>query len=262
MPVYHTAAGKVEILEWGEGPELFVLLHAAAAGPHSLSALASLLLRPGRRVIAPAFNRYGATVMSDETDGVRAHLDVLRACVGTYVAERRLLFGHSMGGLVGLLGALDGLRFDVISLYEPIVPACLRTDVPSEAALLDWDRAIVAQEDIAAFVTAWNETPWDALPVNVRDRLNAAAVTLIADTRAVSYYELPVDRLERITDSGVAIARYTVAGDHTRDDLAPRHASAGGHARRHRRLRSHGSGPGPRGCRGAPHFFTPSPRMN
>ena len=40
MPVYHTAAGPVEMLEWGSGEELWLLLHAAAAGPKSLSGLA------------------------------------------------------------------------------------------------------------------------------------------------------------------------------------------------------------------------------
>jgi hypothetical protein len=144
MPVYHTTAGTIETLEWGDGPDLFVLLYAAAAGPHSLSALAGLLLRPGRRVIAPALNRYGATVMRDETDRVRAHVDVLSACLDIHPADRRVVFGHSMGGLVGLLGALDGLAFDAMILYEPIATACLRDDVPVEAASCNWDRRIVA----------------------------------------------------------------------------------------------------------------------
>jgi pimeloyl-ACP methyl ester carboxylesterase len=198
MPVYHTAAGTVEMLEWGEGPELFVLLHAAAAGPHSLSALAGLLLRPGRRVIVPALNRYGATVVRDKADRVRAHLDVLRACLDIHPAERRVVFGHSMGGLIGLLGVLDGIAFDAMVFYEPIVTACLRDDVPDEARLRDWDRRIVAEADIAAFVNAWNETPWDALSDTVRAHLTAAAAMLIADIRAVSYQAVPTDRLRRV----------------------------------------------------------------
>jgi pimeloyl-ACP methyl ester carboxylesterase len=199
MPVYHTAAGTIETLEWGQGPDLFVLLHAAAAGPHSLSALAGLLLRPGRRVIVPALNRYCATLLRDETDRVRAHLDVLRACLDIHPAERCVLFGHSMGGLVGVLGALDDLAFDAMILYEPIVTACLRDSMPEEVALRDWDRAITTEGDIAAFVSAWNETPWDRLPGTVRARLAAAAATLIADIRAVSYQALPIDRLRDVT---------------------------------------------------------------
>jgi len=198
MPVYHTAAGTVEMLEWGEGPELYVLLHAAAASPQSLSALATLLARPGRRVVAPALNRYGATVMRDESDRLRAHLDVLGACLDVHVAERRTLFGHSMGGLIGLLAAMEGVAFDAMALYEPIVTACLRDDVAEEAELLNWDRAIVAKADIAAFVTAWNATPWEALPANARTRLADAAPALIADMRAVSCRSLPIDRLSEV----------------------------------------------------------------
>lgn len=209
MPVYHTAAGAVEMLEWGDGPELFVLLHAAAAGPQSLAALATMLLRPGRRIIAPALDRYGATMMHEGTDRMRAHVDVLRACLTTHTAARRVLFGHSMGGLVGLLGAIGGSSFDVMILYEPIVTACLRADQPSEVALRDWDRAIVAavrrgitdgdpERGIATFITAWNETPWGELPLSVRSRLVAATAQLVADMKAVSYHDLPLDRLTRL----------------------------------------------------------------
>ena len=187
MPVYHTAYGAVEMLEWGDGPELLVMLHAAAAGPQSLAALAALLARPGRRVVAPALNRYGATVMRDEADRVKAHVDVLRVTLEVHAAERRLLFGHSMGGLVGLLGAA---AFDAMVLYEPIVVACVE-----DQRLLEWDRAIVAQEDIAAFVSAWNGAPWEALPDGARARLTAMAPMLIADMRAVSFVEMDVERL-------------------------------------------------------------------
>jgi pimeloyl-ACP methyl ester carboxylesterase len=179
MPVYHTPLGAVEMLEWGEGPELLVLLHAAAAGPQSLAALAKEFAGPGRRIVAPALNRYGATVMRDETDRVQAHRDVLRAVLEVHPAERRVLFGHSMGGLIGLLEAES---FDAMILYEPIVVACVE-----DRQLVEWDRAIVAKADIAEFVTAWNGAPWEALPSSVRDRLTAMAPMLIADMRAVSY---------------------------------------------------------------------------
>ena len=36
--------------------------------------------------------------------------------------------------------------------------------MPEEVALRDWDRAITTEGDIAAFVSAWNETPWEQLP--------------------------------------------------------------------------------------------------
>jgi pimeloyl-ACP methyl ester carboxylesterase len=206
MPVYHTAAGTVEMLEWGEGPELFVLLHAAAAGPHSLATLARLLVRQGRRVIAPALHRYGATIMRDDADRVQANVAVLRACLDIHPADRRVVIGHSMGGLVGLLGALEELPLDALVLYEPIVTACLGED---EAALRDWDRAIVAEVErsiaagdpeagIAAFITAWNETPWSGLPSAARARLVVSAAELAADMHSVSYCSVPLDRLAQL----------------------------------------------------------------
>jgi len=197
------------MLEWGDGPELFVLLHAAAAGPQSLSALATLLLRPGRRVIAPALHGYGATAMPEAADRVAANLAVLRACLAINAADRRIVFGHSMGGLVGLRSALDGLSLDAVALYEPIVTACLRADVSDEAALRDWDRQVVAgverglanrdpESGIAGFIDAWNEIPWGSLPSSVRSRLIATAGSLAADMHAVSYHDLPADRLARL----------------------------------------------------------------
>ena len=193
MPVYHTKRGAVEMLEWGDGPDLLVMLHAAAAGPQSLAALAALLMRPGLRIVAPALNRYGATVMRDEADRVGAHVDVLRATLELHPAERRTLFGHSMGGLVGLLGATEAMRFEAMVLYEPIVVACVE-----DTELVAWDRSIVATEDVAAFVTAWNEAPWQSLPENARNRLTAMAPMLIADMRAVSHYALDLARLSEV----------------------------------------------------------------
>jgi pimeloyl-ACP methyl ester carboxylesterase len=81
--------------------------------------------------------------------------------------------------------------------------------VPEEAALRDWDRAIVAEvarciaagdteAGIAAFVTAWNEVAWSALPDGVRARLLASAAALAADMHAVSFCELAIDRIARM----------------------------------------------------------------
>jgi len=189
MPVYHTARGDVEMLEWGDGPALLVMLHAAAAGPQSLAGLAASLARPGLRIVAPALNRYGTTLMRAE-DRVGAHVDVLRATLELCPAERRTLFGHSMGGLVGLL---DAASFDSVVLYDPIVTACVQ-----DQRLLEWDRTIVAAGDVATFVSAWNDTSWEALPQTVRDRLTAMAPMLIADMQAVSYYKLDVQPLHTL----------------------------------------------------------------
>lgn len=147
--------------------------------------------------------------MREGSDRVQAHVDVLRASPEIDPAERRVLFGHSVDGLIGLLGAIDGLVFDAMVLYEPIVTVCLRTDLPGDVALLDWDRMIVAEVvrgvstgdpagGISAFVTAWNEVFWSDLPSAVCTRLIASAELLSADLYAVSYHDLHIDRLSLV----------------------------------------------------------------
>ena len=201
MPLYHTEAGTVETLEWGDGPEVLILLHAAATGPRSLAALAERLAAPGRRIVAPALHGYGATLMRDAADRLHAHVRVVEACMRQHDAERRVLFGHSMGGLVALLAVMAGAPVGELVLYEPIVIACLRDDDPADVACRAWDRAIVravqtaiaagtAEAGIARFIEAWNETPWSTLPAALRARMVANASELVAEIAAVSFCPL------------------------------------------------------------------------
>lgn len=203
MPVYPTASGPVEVLEWGEGPTLVLLLHAAAAGPGSLSGLAKALMGPGRRIVAPALHGYGGTLVDGADDPMAAHAAVARAVLDRYPAERRIVVGHSMGGLVTLLAAPPA---DALVVYEPIVLGLLRDDDPADRAARDWDRAIVAELErhlaagdpeagIRVFVEAWNEVAWDALPASVRARLIAAAPAMAREIRAGSSRPLALDRI-------------------------------------------------------------------
>ena len=203
MPVYHTEIGVVETLEFcsdsvGVDATLWVLLHAAAAGPGSLSGLAKRLAESGCRVVVPALHGYGATRVRVEGDRMSAHEAVARFCLTLGSARTRVLFGHSMGGLAALLAASAA---DRLVVYEPIVIGLLRADDPEDAACLAWDRAIVAhlehcvtagapESGIARFVEAWNEMRWDALPASVRQRLIAAAPDLAADIRDGSGREI------------------------------------------------------------------------
>jgi pimeloyl-ACP methyl ester carboxylesterase len=60
------------------------------------------------------------------------------------------------------------------------------------------ERSIAAgipETGIAEFITAWNEAPWSELPTSVRTRLVASAARLATDMRAVSYCDLPSERL-------------------------------------------------------------------
>ncbi len=203
MPVYPTASGPVEVLEWGEGPTLVLLLHAAAAGPGSLSGLAKALMGPGRRIVAPALHGYGGTMVEGADDPMEAHAAIARAVLDRYAAERRVVIGHSMGGLVTLLA---GLKADALVVYEPIVLGLLREDDPADQAARDWDRAIVAELErhlaagdpeagIRVFVEAWNEVTWDALPASVRARLIASAPSMAREIRAGSSRPIALDRI-------------------------------------------------------------------
>lgn len=203
MPVYHTPAGPVEMLEWGDGPTLVLLLHASAAGPGSLSGLARALAEPDRRIVAPALHGYGATDVTADGDRLDAHVAVARACLDRFAASRRVVIGHSMGGMVALLAEP---AVDAMVLYEPITLACLDPDDPEDAAARAWDREIVAaltqavadgdaEPGIARFVAAWNEMSWPALPDSVRARLLAAAPGLAAEIRAGADRALRLDRI-------------------------------------------------------------------
>lgn len=203
MPVLTTPIGPIETLEWGDGPTLVLLLHAAAAGPGSLAGLAKALTRPGRRIVAPALHLYGATSVVTPGDRMDAHAAVARACLDAYPARRRVVFGHSMGGLVALLAELT---VDAIAVHEPITVGLLRDDDPDDRAARDWDRAIVdrlahavaggdPEAGIRRFVEAWNEMSWPDLPQSVRSRLIAAAPALADEIRCGSSRRIAPDRI-------------------------------------------------------------------
>lgn len=203
LPVLTTPIGPIETLEWGDGPTLILLLHAAAAGPGSLSGLAKALIRPDRRIVAPALHGYGQTLVVVPGDRMDAHAAVARACLDAYPARRRVVIGHSMGALVALLAELT---VDAIAVHEPIVVSLLRDDDPDDRAERDWDRAIVdrlvravaagdPETGIRGFVEAWNEMSWPDLPQSVRSRLIAAASALAEDISCGSAHRIAPDRI-------------------------------------------------------------------
>lgn len=214
MTIHQTDAGTIDLLEWGEGPELFVLLHATAAGPQSLGGLARELATPGRRVVAPALQGYGKTALQAGGDPLDVHTAVAAACLDLFPAERRVLFGHSVGGLIALLAALRGTPVDALVLYEPIVIGCLRDDDPADAACKRWDRSVVAafeqdltegrvESAIGTFMAGWSEVVLADLPQAVRARMvarfGASAPRIGAEIRAASYCPMPPEVLARVT---------------------------------------------------------------
>ncbi len=142
-----------------------------------------------RWLIALALAGYGATPLPGTDVDLTARNRRIAAAVLTRTkAVRRVVVGHSMGGLIALAVALDHPP-DALVLYEPILHGVLDPAVPAEAAALAWDRKAIAglaggiaagtpEAGVAGFVEAWNETPWRRLPAAARTQLVVAARTL------------------------------------------------------------------------------------
>jgi pimeloyl-ACP methyl ester carboxylesterase len=206
MPLHETSVGTVETLEWGDGPEQIILLHAATSSPHALAGLAECLARPNRRIIAPMLNGYGRTKMRVTGNPVEKHLAVAAALKGLYPGERQIVFGHSMGGLVALLSSLGDDPPDALVLFEPIVIGVLDPNDKADREARDWDRALVRklaaavaagepETSVAAFVEGWNEVAWNAIPAAARTRLVEAAPFLATETDAVGEQQIDMDAL-------------------------------------------------------------------
>jgi len=192
-----SSRGQIEVHEWGAGRSAIVLLHAAASGPRALSRLAEAMAKHGVRVLAPALAGYGDTFTAGDADAIGAHVVVARAVLDDVDAERVALFGHSMGGLVALRTAL-AVRAEVsVIAYEPVAFGALDRTRQPDATAAGWDRRIAEQlidavargepeAGVAAFVEAWNEVRWAALPEAARRSLVSAASRLAAEVACVS----------------------------------------------------------------------------
>lgn len=189
---------------------LVLLIHASAMGPRSLAALAQSLARERRTIDVPALAGYG----SDDTSGPGDPAVRNRAIVGGALAQslhrRRIVFGHSMGGLFALLAALDEADrshpLDALVLYEPILHDILDPDQPADAEALAWDRDVIAalaegvtngapEHGVRRFIEAWNETSWMQLPEGARRHLIASAGQLARETAALPAQTLARERL-------------------------------------------------------------------
>ncbi|MFC3228000.1 alpha/beta fold hydrolase [Marinibaculum pumilum] len=201
------STGEVEVLEIGDGPELVLLLHAAAQNPRAMAGLAKRLAGPHRRILVPHLGpppgaaRAGAA--ATHGNPIRAYAALASACLREVPAERRVLVGHSMGALTALLAAAEGAPHDRLVLYEPIVTAMLSADDPEDLALRKWDAEIVVhlegriaagdpEPGVAGFVEAWNEIAWGRIPPPARARMVADAPELARLVRATS--DFPLDR--------------------------------------------------------------------
>ena len=182
------------------------LLHASATGPTALTGLAGELQSGSWAVSAPALPGYGETPLKPQPNLIEQACAVASSSTRWHTSTRRVLFGHSMGGLIALLTAIGaqqrGEPLDALVLFDPVLVGLLDRDNPAHSRALKWDRAIIAhlassvkhgdpETGVAAFVEAWNETRWDALPAKVRAELVGAAPRLVQETQATSF--LPLD---------------------------------------------------------------------
>lgn len=206
-----------DVVEWGAGGDRFVLLHASATGPHAMGGLAKRLLGAGdRRIMAPAFVGYGEgpADTATEPDIVRTNLSIVTDLVQGDRSRPVVLFGHSMGGLIAALAALElqqhEVPVDALVLYEPMLIGLLDPERGEHARALDWDRGVIAglaaqvgagqpEAGVRTFVEAWNETDWEAMPVAARERLIATADHLVRETAAVSYCKIDQAGLAALT---------------------------------------------------------------
>lgn len=216
MPIEAALNGQIETCTWGDphAPDTLIALHAAASAPQAFGRLATHLVHPRLRIVAPALQGYGATRVRVTGDPVAQHRAVASWTLEHYRGSgRTLLFGHSMGGLVAL-SLVAAATVDPsparVALFEPIVLSCLDLTRADHRAGLAWDRdavdglnaavaAGVPESGLAGFIRAWNETEWSTLPETLRAQLLKQVSRLAAETHTVSYYEFPLADLANVT---------------------------------------------------------------
>lgn len=184
----------------GTGPGLAVLLHAAGSSPRALDRLARNLAGRAWATLAPAMVRDG-TSLAVGVPAFRDAVELVRGLMDRPTQGSRLLFGHSMGGLVAIKALIAGVKADALVLYEPIVLSLLdRRDAEDQTARA-WDAEFIrefrrlvasgnAQAGVASFVDAYGDVPWRDLPAPVQIELTARAPRLLAEAEATHTAEL------------------------------------------------------------------------
>lgn len=212
MTIHQTDFGTVETLVFGaENREsLVVLLHATATGPGSLARLGKALAAAGHHVVVPALHRYGATWVEADGTAIERSARAVGWILDAFKAERRALFGQSMGGLTAVLAAMTVTPpVDRLMLYEPMVMQALDPKDELDMSEREWDRALVRavaesigtddyEAAMAAFIAAWNEIAWDDIPQKTRDTVLRDGAGLAAEMRAVNDMSFEVAGLNGI----------------------------------------------------------------
>jgi pimeloyl-ACP methyl ester carboxylesterase len=200
----------VHDLEDGDG--LLVLLHAAGAGPRALRELSDNFRTVIGRTLTP---RLPQTVVRVEQTPLSRQIELAREALASATGdERRVLFGHSFGGLVALLTMLDtaevDAEVDAAILYEPIVMACLDPQDPRDAAARATDRELIdylaertqaqaPELGVARFVETYNEVSWDSLPEGPRRALVHDAPNMVELTQCVHHHRIDLNKIRALS---------------------------------------------------------------
>lgn len=185
------------LITLGSGPDVAVLLHAAGSAPKALEKLGTMLAPHLGRIAIPSFRRNGRSLIGDGPDAMHGPVEVARALLEAPAGARRVLVGHSMGGLMSLMAAQAGAAVDALVLYEPIVLSLLdladeedRAAHAFDAAVITDMRAALARGDteagVARFIEAYGEYPWGRLPPRVREDLIARGPQLLGEALATN----------------------------------------------------------------------------
>lgn len=197
------------LITLGDGPDVAVLLHAAGSAPKALEKLGGLLAPHVGRVAIPSFTRGGRSLIGEGADAMREPVAMANALLEAPPGARRILVGHSMGGLMSLLAAQAGARVDALVLYEPIVLSLLDVDDAEDRAAHDFDAAVIAdmraalargdtEAGVARFIEAYGEYPWSRLPPRVREDLIVRGPQLLGQALATNGTKLDPARIAAI----------------------------------------------------------------
>jgi len=200
------------LITLGSGPDVAVLLHAAGSAPKALEKLGASLAPQLGRIAIPSFTRNGASLIGpvDAPEPMREPAALATALLEAPAGARRILVGHSMGGLMSLMAVTAGARVDALLLYEPIVLSLLDLDDADDRAAHAFDAAVITdmraalargdtEAGVARFIEAYGEYPWSRLPQRVREDLIARGPQLLGEALATNGTRLDPARVSAIT---------------------------------------------------------------
>lgn len=124
MKTHQTGFGTVETVESpnGDNASFVVLFQATPAGSGSLAWIGKTLTAAGHHVMIPALHSYDETWVNGTDMPVERSVRVAVWVLSAFRAEKRVLFGHFIGGLTAVKPTLPVGR---LKLYEPMVMRAL-----------------------------------------------------------------------------------------------------------------------------------------